>query len=189
MTIPNILTLLRVLFTPLLVWLLLDHRFGTALVIFLLAGLTDGLDGFIARVFEQKSKLGAYLDPVADKLLLVSSFILLGLVGAVPAWLVVVTVSRDVIIVLGVATLAFHQVPVEIKPTVLSKINTLFQLITIFLMLVNLSVFYIPNWIAYTLFGTIGVLCFVTVFQYILQGIRIWEIHRTVGNNREAERE
>ena len=77
MTVPNVLTLGRILLTPLLVWLLLDGDLELALLVFLIAGLTDGLDGMIARVFNQKSRLGAYLDPLADKILLVSSFILL----------------------------------------------------------------------------------------------------------------
>ena len=131
MTVPNALTLMRILLTPLLVWLLLDGKLKQALAVFLIAGLTDGLDGLIARVFNQKTKLGAYLDPVADKLLLVSSLILLGRLGLVPVWLVIITVSRDVIIILGLLLLWFLQVPVEIKPAVMSKATTLLQLVTV----------------------------------------------------------
>ena len=111
MTVPNALTLIRILLTPLLIWLLLDYRLGQALLVFIVAGITDGLDGLIARLFHQKSKLGAYLDPLADKLLLVSSFILLAHLGLIPNWVAVITVSRDMIITLGVVTLMFHHIP------------------------------------------------------------------------------
>jgi cardiolipin synthase len=185
-TIPNILTLIRILLTPVLIWLLLDHRFGDALLVFLLAGLTDGLDGLIARLFNQKSTLGAYLDPVADKLLLVSSFILLGALGLLPTWLVVVAVSRDAIIVLGVITLAFHGIPVEIRPSGLSKITTLFELITVFITLISYSLFPFPRWICHLLSGTVGMLCLVTMFQYIWRGVTIWETHRETNSNKRT---
>lgn len=183
MTVPNILTLLRILLTPILVWFLLDRRLGPALVVFLLAGLTDGMDGLIARVFQQKSKLGAYLDPVADKILLVTSFALLGHLDLVPDWLVIIVVSRDAIIVLGMVTLAFHQVPVEIKPSVLSKFTTLFELFTV---LITLASPYVPfPQLGRTfLYWLIAVLCIVTVFQYTTRGIRIWDSHRGLDNRK-----
>jgi len=131
MNIPNCLTILRILLTPLLVWLLLEEKLKAALLVFFIAGLTDGLDGFIARVFRQKTKLGAYLDPLADKFLLVSTFILLGIQNLVPDWLVVIAVSRDTLIILGVLTLMFHNIPLEIRPSLLSKTTTLFQLLTL----------------------------------------------------------
>jgi cardiolipin synthase len=175
MTIPNILTIIRILLTPLLIWLLLIHRFNEALVVFILAGLTDGLDGFIARVLNQRSALGAYLDPVADKLLLVSSFIILGAMDLLPTWLVVVAVSRDAIIVLGVVTLVIHEAPVQIRPSGLSKITTLFELTTVLATLLGFRVFILPEWVNYFLFAAVGSLCVVTMFHYIWRGITIWE--------------
>ena len=174
MTIPNILTLLRILLTPLLVWFLLDHRLNHALVVFLIAGLTDGLDGFIARVFNQKSKLGAYLDPLADKLLLVSSFILLGRLHLVPSWLVIIAVSRDAIILLGLMTLMFHQIPFEIQPTVVSKATTLAQLLSV---LVALGSELVPlaAWNYQFLFGITAVLSVASGFHYIRVGVSIYE--------------
>jgi cardiolipin synthase (CMP-forming) len=180
MTLPNVITLLRILLTPLLVWLLLDHRMKQALLVFLIAGFSDGLDGLIARVFHQKSKLGAYLDPLADKLLLVSSFILLGHMEKIPYWLVIITVSRDAIIVLGIVTLMLHQLRVEIKPLVLSKLNTLLQLLTIFVVLGSVY-FTPPPWGLMLLFSTTAMLSIASGLHYILRGIRLWEAQR--GNN------
>jgi len=180
MTLPNVITLLRILLTPLLVWLLLDHRMKQALLVFLIAGFSDGLDGLIARVFHQKSKLGAYLDPLADKLLLVSYFILLGHMEKIPYWLVIITVSRDAIIVLGIVTLMLHQLRVEIKPLVLSKLNTLLQLLTIFVVLS--SVYFVPPpWGLMLLFTITAMLSVASGLHYILRGIRLWEAQR--GNN------
>jgi len=180
MTLPNVITLLRILLTPLLVWLLLDHRMKQALLVFLIAGFSDGLDGLIARVFHQKSKLGAYLDPLADKLLLVSSFILLGHMKKIPYWLVIITVSRDAIIVLGIVTLMLHQLRVEIKPLVLSKFNTLLQLLTIFVVLGS-AYFAPPAWGLMLLFTITALLSIASGLHYILRGIRLWEAQR--GNN------
>jgi len=177
MTIPNLLTLARILLTPLLVWLLLDHRMGQALVVFFIAGITDGLDGLIARLFQQKTRLGAYLDPLADKLLLVSSFILLGYLQKVPTWLAVVAVSRDAIITLGILTLMFHQVSVEIRPSLLGKMTTLIQILTVFLTLAR-PYLELPGWCYGFLYWTTAVLCLVTGFQYIRMGNRLWEKQR-----------
>jgi cardiolipin synthase len=179
MTIPNILTLFRIFLTPLLIWLLLVHRFPESLLVFIVAGVTDGLDGLIARLFHQKSKLGAYLDPVADKLLLVSSFLLLGYLEYFPVWLVVIVVSRDVIIILGIASLSFHHVPVEIKPSILSKLNTLFQLFMVFITLLKCSSLIIfPQWGSVALAAIVSILCLITAGQYVARGIRIWEVNR-----------
>jgi cardiolipin synthase (CMP-forming) len=181
MTIPNCLTVLRILLTPLLVWLLLDRRLSEALVVFLFAGFTDGLDGFIARVFHQKSKLGAYLDPLADKLLLVSSFVLLGRLHMLPNWLVVIAVSRDVIIVVGIVTLMLHQISVQIHPSALSKATTLAQLMTVFLILCS-GHMPLPDWGYSLLFAATALLCMGSGFHYILIGFRLWETQRGIDN-------
>ena len=102
MTIPNLISILRLLLVPIVIWALLDGQVGWALGLFVLAGVSDGIDGFIARHFNQRSKLGAYLDPMADKLLLVSVFVVLGYMGELPLWLVIAAVSRDALIVSAV---------------------------------------------------------------------------------------
>lgn len=182
MTVPNLLTLLRILLTPLLVWFLLDDRLNEALAVFIVAGMTDGLDGLIARLFNQKSKLGAYLDPLADKLLLVTSFILLAWLRLVPSWLVIITVSRDIIIVLGIITLMYHQVPVKIKPSGISKMTTLMQLLTVLFLLAS-SLIVLPRWGYTILFLVTAAFSVASGIHYISIGVSMYE--RSRGQNEE----
>lgn len=134
-SIPNILTLLRILLTPVLVILLLRDMYHLALLVFAIAGLSDGLDGLIARLLNQRTKLGAYLDPAADKLLLTSAFISLAVLNVIPGWLTVVVIARDVIILLGLAIFTLTEKSYEINPTLVSKCTTTIQLIMILLSL------------------------------------------------------
>jgi cardiolipin synthase len=142
--IPNLLTFIRIIFVPLLVIFLINGRFFEAFLVFTLAGLTDGLDGLLARWLRQKTRMGAILDPIADKLLLNSSYVVLGVMGLLPDWLAVIVISRDIIIVFGVLILYLFQKGVEIRPTILSKFTTLFQLGTVFIVLLDyeLKIFY-----------------------------------------------
>jgi cardiolipin synthase len=129
--VPNTLSILRILSIPVFVIFLLYDRFFVALLIFIGAGITDGLDGLIARIFNQKTTIGAYLDPIADKLMLTTSFIVLAILGVIPGWLTVIVISRDVIILLGVLILQLTSHKVEIKPIFLGKASTVMQLVTI----------------------------------------------------------
>jgi cardiolipin synthase len=138
-SIPNILTLLRILLTPLFIILLLRRLYPQGLFVFALAGISDALDGFIARCFDQRTQLGAYLDPLADKLLLVSAFVCLGVLKVLPAWLAVVVITRDIIIVLGIAILTITEKPYEVQPSIVSKCTTAAQLITVAVILLNQS--------------------------------------------------
>ena len=136
LTVPNFLTLLRIVAIPVFLILLEDFRYTEAFAIFVLAGLTDGLDGAIARLTHTKTTLGAYLDPAADKALLVSAFLALGFMHAVPRWLVVLVISRDVVIVLGYFLLfMLTQHTMEVRPTVSGKLSTLLQLTSVALVL------------------------------------------------------
>jgi cardiolipin synthase len=138
--IPNFITLLRLGAVPLLVWLVLHERMEAAFWIFVAAGISDGLDGFIAKRYGLVSRLGSYLDPIADKALLVSAFVTLGHAGYIDNWLVILVVFRDVLIVGGIVL--FHTLghPVEMKPIFLSKFNTLIQIVLIGLILGGLGV-------------------------------------------------
>lgn len=137
LNIPNLFTLIRIVLVPLLIILLINGRFFDALIVFSLAGVTDAFDGLIARILRQKTKIGAILDPIADKLLLTSSYVTLAVVGKLPNWLAIVVISRDVIIVLGVLILFLLQADVEIRPTILGKLTTLLQLGAIFIILLG----------------------------------------------------
>jgi cardiolipin synthase len=127
MTVPNLITLLRVLLIPLLVYFLAKRGYGSALLVFVAAALSDLLDGFIARRFKQISSLGAALDPVADKLMMLAAVILLASQGLLPVWLAVAIVVRDIVIVSGAAAYRWLISQVEIAPTLLSKLNTFLE--------------------------------------------------------------
>ncbi|MGD2149144.1 MAG: CDP-alcohol phosphatidyltransferase family protein [Desulfobacterales bacterium] len=135
--IPNILTILRILLTPLFVIFLLRDMFSFALLVFSIAAVSDGLDGLLARYFNQYSVLGAYLDPIADKLLLVSAFVSLAVLKVIPPWLTVIVISRDIMIVIGILIFAMIDIPIEMKPSLISKCTTVAQLFTIFLTLLD----------------------------------------------------
>ena len=129
MTLPNIITLLRFALVPLVVWGLLSGEVGVAFAAFLAAGISDGVDGFIARRFNQHSELGAWLDPIADKALLVATFAMLGALGALPLWLVVIVISRDIAIAAAVMVSSLIGYPVTIRPLLVSKANTTAQIV------------------------------------------------------------
>jgi cardiolipin synthase len=135
--VPNLLTLIRIILTPLFVFLLQKNYFTMALSVFVVAGITDALDGFIARQFNQRTKLGAQLDPLADKLLLLSSYISLAILEIIPQWLMAIVITRDVLIMLGIAILTIAQKPYTIKPSIISKCTTVLQLFTIFFTLLH----------------------------------------------------
>jgi len=135
MTIPNLITSLRIILAPIFIIYLLNERFLPALVVFVVAGLSDGADGLVARIFNQKSTLGSYLDPLADKILLVAAFVVLSFRGFMPSWLTVIVISRDVLILLGVSVLFINGLSIKIQPSLISKTTTCLQLITVFVVL------------------------------------------------------
>ena len=135
MNLPNFLTLIRIFLVPVLVILLIQGLFFNALMVFVVAGITDALDGFLARTLKQKTTLGSYMDPLADKALIISSFVTLSILGMIPAWLAVIVVSRDFVILLGVTVLFFMSVSFEIRPAFVSKVTTALQLLTILFVL------------------------------------------------------
>jgi len=187
MTIPNFLTLVRIILIPLLVILLLENQLGKALGVFVIAGVTDALDGLIARMFHQKSKLGAYLDPLADKSLLVTTYLTLAHLSLLPIWLVVIVVSRDLFIVVGVMTFIFHGVKFEIQPSILSKVTTVLQIITVIIALSS-PTFGFDSMILYFSSIITSLVTIASGSHYLMIGIRIWEKsrandHLNVSNN------
>ncbi len=131
MNIPNMLTLCRILLIPLLVIFLLEGNGDAAFWVFIAAGTTDAFDGLLARILRQKTDFGALLDPIADKMLLITSFITLSVLGVIPKWLTVIVVSRDVIIVLGICVLMLYNRSFSMRPAIISKVTTFVQLMTI----------------------------------------------------------
>ena len=136
MNIPNLLTLLRILLVPVTVIFLMQGAFTKALVVLAISGITDALDGFLARVLKQQTVLGSYLDPIADKALLASCFVTLSIKGIIPGWVTVIIISRDFIILVGIAILSIMSIPYEIRPSFISKVTTALQLFTLLFFLV-----------------------------------------------------
>ncbi|TKS59134.1 MAG: hypothetical protein EWM72_02449 [Nitrospira sp.] len=128
MNIPNSLTIIRILLVPVYIGFMTYGAYGFALLALLVAGLTDAIDGPIARKLNQRTRLGTVLDPLADKLLLTSGFMTLSILHLVPSWLVILVVSRDVILLLGTAVAHVTNTPIDITPTFLGKGTTVLQL-------------------------------------------------------------
>jgi len=129
LTIPNFITLGRVILVPVVFWLLVTSQIRLAFFAFVVAGISDAVDGFLAKRYSWQSELGAYLDPLADKLLVVCIFIALGVLDKLPSWLVIAVVSRDVLIVIGVLLVWFLGAAMTIKPAGVSKANTAAQIV------------------------------------------------------------
>jgi cardiolipin synthase len=136
---PNIISLSRLLIVPLIVWLILSHQLLAAFGLFLLAALSDALDGFLARVFKLRTTFGAYLDPLADKVLLIGVFSALGNIGLIELWVVILVVFRDVLIIGGILLLSVFESTLKIEPLFISKLNTTVQLLFVLCVLSQLD--------------------------------------------------
>jgi cardiolipin synthase len=126
---PNLISLGRLLAVPLAVWLMLGDRFAAAFWLFIAAGVSDALDGFLARHFSKRTKLGGYLDPIADKTLLVSVYVTLGLRGHIADWLVILVVFRDLLIIGGAVIYHLLTQSLRMQPLFISKFNTVAQIV------------------------------------------------------------
>ncbi len=158
LTIPNFLTLLRIIAVPAFLILVSNRHYSAGLVLFLAAGITDTVDGVIARLMDSKSDLGATMDPLADKLLLVSSFVIMTWLGVVPPWLLILVLTRDVVILMGYLVIYFFSTPIEIAPSLVGKLNTFNEMFTIGFALLTLARPEIPmatvNLVTWYLTGT-----------------------------------
>ncbi len=128
-SIPNLITLMRVILVPVVFWLLVTQQLKAAFLVFVLAGISDGIDGFLAKRFHWETELGAYLDPIADKLLIVCIFIALGVTDKLPSWIVIAVVSRDLLIVIAVVLSWLLGHPTPMRPIAVSKANTVAQIV------------------------------------------------------------
>lgn len=135
----NLITLMRLLLVPAIVWLILEGLHGLALWVFALAAISDGVDGYIAKHCDQRTRLGSFLDPIADKAMLVSIYVTLGSQEHLPSWLVILVVSRDVLIVGGVVLSYALGYALKMEPLMISKANTVAQIALAVLVLVMLG--------------------------------------------------
>lgn len=158
--IPNIISIIRIILVIPIVMLLLNERYGQALLLFAVAGASDALDGYIAKRYNYVSRLGTILDPLADKLLLVCTFLALGWLGEIPLWLVMAVIARDGLIVAG--GVAYHYLVghFDMVPTLISKVNTFAQIVLALAAVLSLSIFPVPElswfigWMIYITLGT-----------------------------------
>ncbi len=172
MSIPNIITLGRILLVPVIVWAIAANQMAIAFALFLVAGLSDAIDGFLAKRFNMASELGALLDPVADKALLVSIYVALGIWGAVPRWIVILVVSRDLMIVGAVIISWVFGKPIPMKPLMVSKLNTVAQVAFAALVLAALGFGIAPGPFDIILMGFVTVLTLLSVSLYLMEWVR-----------------
>ena len=168
MTIPNIITMIRILLTPIFVIYVINDQLLTGLIILVICGVSDGLDGLIARVFKQKSRLGSYLDPLADKIILMSAFIALSIRGFLPSWLSVAVISRDILILTGIIILYLTGVELNIKPVISSKITTCFQFATVIAVLAREYLVPYRDYYLYLYYVT-ALFTIISFLQYLYQ--------------------
>jgi cardiolipin synthase (CMP-forming) len=169
---PNAITIARILAVPLMIWLIVSGDYLAAFWIFVLAGISDGVDGFIAKRFGLQTELGAYLDPLADKLLLVSIFVSLGMLRVLPTWVVILVVSRDILIVGGVLLSKMINQPVRVQPMFLSKLNTATQIALAGIVLAVLGFDLQTDGIVVFGSALVAALTIASGAQYVLQWIR-----------------
>lgn len=190
-TVPNLLTVFRMVLIPVFVSLLFYQRFILALGIFVLAGVTDGLDGLLARRFNQKSQLGTILDPIADKLMLVTSFVVLSMRSVfpqplpshlpVPFWVTVAVISRDVFILVGAAAINIVTGFRGFRPSMLGKINTTVQIFAIAAIIFAASVPHGSGWYLPTIYTT------VFAFSVLSGAHYVFFVSKLVNEDRRSE--
>lgn len=172
--VPNILTLARILAVPLFLSLLVEGKNDAALAVYLAAGATDAIDGMIARMWNLRTELGAHMDPLADKLLVISSFIALGIMEQVPRPLMIIVITRDVVILGGfLLTAAVVGKSMKMDPSLWGKLTTFTQLLSVTLVLINLAEWWhVPPTFLNLVFIATGVSSFVSGSGYVLRGMR-----------------
>jgi len=173
--VPNLISLVRLAAVPVVVWMIATGHFAGAFWIFVAAGVSDAIDGWLARILDQRTRLGAYLDPIADKMLLVCVFVTLGQVGKLDAWLVILVVSRDVMIVGGIILLFLLEHRVAIAPSFISKANTMVQIAFAGLVLARYGLDFDGSGWSAALEWASYVVALTTLFsgaQYVVVGVR-----------------
>jgi cardiolipin synthase (CMP-forming) len=172
LSIPNIITLGRIILVPVIVWAIASNQMEIAFAVFVVAGVSDAVDGFLAKRFNMASELGALLDPLADKALLVSIYVALGIWGAVPRWIVILVVSRDIMIVAAVIVSWLFDKPVPMKPSMVSKLNTVAQVAFAALILGALAFDRPSAPYDVILMGFVTVFTLVSVSLYLVEWVR-----------------
>jgi cardiolipin synthase len=172
MTIPNLITILRLCLVPLVIVAIGQGRWGIAFALFVVAGVSDGVDGFIARRFDMRTEFGAYIDPLADKALLVSIYVALAVVNVVPGWLAILVVSRDIMIFAAILISWLMNRPMEIRPLVVSKLNTAAQIAFAALVLGMMGADMMPGRVLDWAMGGVALLTVASGAAYLARWLR-----------------
>ena len=172
MSIPNLITLGRILLVPVVVWAIASGEMWIAFILFVAAGVSDAIDGFLAKRFGMTTELGAYLDPLADKALIVSIYITLSVNGIIPIWLVILVVSRDIMIVGAVLLSWLVDKPVTVKPLAISKFNTAAQIIYACLVLASFGFGFDAGWLLTLAMALVALLTSLSVGLYVAEWVR-----------------
>jgi cardiolipin synthase len=172
LNLPNLITIGRILLVPVIVWAITSGQMLFAFLLFLAAGVSDGVDGFLAKRFGMQSELGSYLDPLADKALIVSIYIALGIVQALPRWFVILVVSRDIMIVAAVMLSWVVAKPVAMKPLAVSKANTAAQIILATAVLAALGLAFHADWLIWLGIAVVTALTLLSIAAYVREWVR-----------------
>ena len=172
MSIPNLITLGRILMVPVVVWAIIYGELWLAFLLFLAAGVSDAVDGYLAKRFNMASELGAYLDPLADKTLIVSIYVTLGIAGKIPLWLVILVVSRDIMIVGAIMLSWLLGSPLKVKPLLVSKLNTVAQIVFACVVLASLGFDLRADSLIFALIPVVAALTLLSVAAYVREFIR-----------------
>lgn len=165
--IPNIISVLRIVLVVPVVVLLFEREFVWALLVFFIAGVSDGLDGYLAKRNNWVTRLGSILDPLADKALLMSSFIVLAWLELIPLWLVIIVICRDLIIVAGSVVYHYLIGEFDMKPSFMSKLNTFFQIVLVLVVVFSMGVMELPAWLKYMFVYSILITTVLSGLHYI----------------------
>lgn len=169
---PNVISAARIVLVAPIVWLLLERRFEAAIWLFVIAGASDGLDGFLAKRFGWSSRLGGILDALADKLLLVSTFVCLWWLDVFPGWLVLAVLARDLVIVAGATVYNFRIEAVQPEPSMISKLNTVLQIVLAAVGVFQVGVGGVPAWLMQTLIWSVMLTIFLSGIDYVTEWSR-----------------
>jgi cardiolipin synthase len=172
LSIPNLITLARILLVPVVVWAIASGEMMLAFTLFVVAGVSDAVDGFVAKRFNMASELGAYLDPMADKALIVSIYVALGITAKIPLWIVILVVSRDIMIVGAVVLSWFVGIPIRVRPHPVSKLNTAAQIVFAALVLASAGLGFDAGWFKIGLMLAVAALTLASIGFYVGEWIR-----------------
>jgi cardiolipin synthase len=174
LNLPNLITLTRLMSVPLTIWLIVGEQFAVAFWVFVAAGISDALDGFIAKRFDCRTRIGALLDPAADKALLSSVYVALGIAGQLPDWLVILVVFRDVTIIGGFVLIQTIAAPRKFDPLYISKINTLMQITLVGYVLAGLGFGFVDGAVTEALVAVTALTTVLSGMSYLVRWARIF---------------